>query len=337
MAIPFPSNSPGPSSRPKVDAESDASLIDGLRDRLMSDLHMGNLQAGDRLPSIRQVARDSGVDHRAVARAYRSLEKEGLVEIRGRSGVRVAHGLAPEPDARKQPASENGWLAEVLAESWLRSVPLSDLRRKLEARADASGLRCACVESNRDQMLAYCTEIGELSEMRMVPVYVDPGGTDAAELARLRRVLGEVDLVVTTQYHAATARAALNGGEPPLVVLRINPELADAVRRRLRGPGMTVVAATAEFGDRLRLMYGDVIQRDDQLRLVLAADAAAVRRLDPAEPVLLTRAAREVLSDDLCFRPLVFPHSPTIAPESVLELAEQIVGLNTAPSPSASA
>lgn len=337
MAILFPSRSTRPSFAPKVGAaESYASLTERLRKRLTSDLHMGKLQAGDRLPSIRQLARDEGIDHRTVAGAYRALEREGLVEIRGRSGVRVALSVEPESEGSQTGAAENDWLAEVLAKSWLRSVPSSDLRRRLEARADASRLRCACVESNRDQMLAYCSEIGELSEMRMLPVFVSASGSSPAELARIHGELREVDLVVTTTYHAATARAALNGGGPPLVVLRIHPELADAVRRRLRGPGMTVVAATAEFGDRLRLMYGDVIQRKDQLRLVLASDADAVRRLDPAEPVLLTRAARELLPET-AFRTLVFAHSPTIAPESVLELAEQIIRLNAAPRQSASA
>lgn len=330
MAIPFPTTSLLPTA-PEPCSEND--ILDELRERLTNDLHMGRARAGDRLPSIRRVARDNGVDHRAVARAYRSLEEEGLVEIRGRSGVWVAHGAMTEV-APTPPLGEQGWLAEMLAESWLRAVSSARLRRMLLASADAADLRCACVESNEDQMQAYCTEIGELTGMRMIPVAVASGESGGASLARLRAGLREADLVVTTQFHAAAIREALRGVATPMVVLRVNPELAEAVRRRLVGPGMTVVAATEEFGERLRHMYESVIVRDDQLRVVLARDTAAVRRLDPAEPVLLTRAARALLPD-IDFRTLVFPHSPTIAPESVLELAGQIVRLIPAPSEAA--
>jgi DNA-binding transcriptional regulator YhcF (GntR family) len=70
--------------------ETDNELSDRLRDRILNALHLGTLRPGDRLPSIRTLWREMGVDHRVVAQAYRSLEAEGLVEVRGRSGVSVA-------------------------------------------------------------------------------------------------------------------------------------------------------------------------------------------------------------------------------------------------------
>lgn len=298
----------------------------------MSDLHMGRLGPGDRLPSIRQVARERGADHRAVARAYRELAEEGLVEIQGRSGVRVTGAAGSVGGGGGDAGERTRWLAGVIAESWSRRVTTGDLGRLLEACAGGARLRCACVESNRDQMLAYCAEIGQHSGMTMVPCYVAADPSRAGEAARLREELRAADVVVTTQYHAAVAREALERGGPPLVVLRINPDLAEAVRARLRGPGITVVAATAEFGERLRLMYADSIPSRDRLRVVLAGDEAAVRRLDPEEPVLLTRAARELLPE-LSSPKLVFPHSPTIARDSVRELTEIIVGLSVAESP----
>ncbi len=46
--------------------------------------------------------------------------------------------------------------------------------------------------------------------------------------------------------------------------------------------------------------------------IVLAGDAWAVARLDPSEPVLLTRAARRRLLDDVEL-PMIVPHSPTLS------------------------
>jgi GntR family transcriptional regulator len=50
----------------------------------------GALLPGTPLPSVRQLARDLGVNLNTVARAYRLLEGEGFLVIRDRAGVSVA-------------------------------------------------------------------------------------------------------------------------------------------------------------------------------------------------------------------------------------------------------
>ncbi len=50
----------------------------------------GALSAGMTLPSVRRLAVDLGVNLNTVARAYRMLEEEGFLIIRGRSGAKVA-------------------------------------------------------------------------------------------------------------------------------------------------------------------------------------------------------------------------------------------------------
>ena len=51
---------------------------------------MGQLRAGDELPTIRGLAEDLRVNPNTVARAYRELENEGLVEKRRTTGTFVA-------------------------------------------------------------------------------------------------------------------------------------------------------------------------------------------------------------------------------------------------------
>ena len=50
----------------------------------------GDLRPGMTLPSVRRLAGDLGVNLNTIARAYRLLEGEGFLIIRGRSGVTVA-------------------------------------------------------------------------------------------------------------------------------------------------------------------------------------------------------------------------------------------------------
>ncbi len=70
--------------------ESELDLVTRLRMRVVRALHLGHLRTGDRLPGIREIQRETGLNDRIVARAYRALAVEGLVEVRGRSGVYVA-------------------------------------------------------------------------------------------------------------------------------------------------------------------------------------------------------------------------------------------------------
>lgn len=48
-----------------------------------------HLRAGDRLPSIRQLAGDLGLAGGTVARAYRELEDDGVVRSRGARGTTI--------------------------------------------------------------------------------------------------------------------------------------------------------------------------------------------------------------------------------------------------------
>lgn len=68
----------------------------------------GALSPGTTLPSVRRLAGDLGVNLNTVARAYRLLEDEGFLDIRGRSGVKVA------PPAKKVRVGAHSELLEEL-------------------------------------------------------------------------------------------------------------------------------------------------------------------------------------------------------------------------------
>jgi DNA-binding transcriptional regulator YhcF (GntR family) len=302
------------------------SVTTRIRDRIVSGLHRGRLRGGDRLPSFREMAQETGADHRVVADAYRTLEAEGLVEIRGRSGVYVAEqerlgGLMLSETSR--------WLASVMAEAWKRGIMSPALPEMIRRCNEPGRLRCAFVESNEDHMTAFSAELEPAFGLDCKPVYLDIASDTEPEhdmdRERLRAALDDVDLVVTTAFHGALVHGLTEGMGKPLVVVSANPELGYAVERRLREADLTVVCADARFGERIRYVYGGDLQ--DRVRVVLASDAWAVAHLDPSEPVLLTRAARRRLLDDVEL-PMIVPHSPTLSFESARELSEMIIRLN---------
>jgi DNA-binding transcriptional regulator YhcF (GntR family) len=306
--------------------EPDAGLSDRLRDRILNALHLGLLRPGDRLPSIRTLWREMGVDHRVVAQAYRTLEAEGLVEVRGRSGVY----LAPQDQFGGELLAETArWLAGVLVEAWKRRLTIADVPDLIRRCTQTVTLRCACVESNEDQMTAYTAELQEQFGLDPYPVRISPlplpRPERSVEFHWVEDELRGCDLVVTTSYHARLVRKAAENVGIPAVVLTVNPDVVETIQKRLREGPLTVVAVEPSFGDRMRAMYAD--DTPDRVRVVLAGDRAGVRGLDPDEPVLLTRAARQHLAPDQDL-PMLLPHSPTFSPHTARELLGVIIRLN---------
>lgn len=84
-------------------------LTERLRDQIESGIHVGHLAGGDRRPSIRRVSQKIGADARAVARAYRDLEAEGLVEVRERAGIYAAPQAGFEACYWRRPRSGRRW------------------------------------------------------------------------------------------------------------------------------------------------------------------------------------------------------------------------------------
>lgn len=67
-----------------------AAPTDQIRDQIRGLIASGQLAADERLPSVRQLAKDLGVAVGTVAKAYRALENEGLLKARTGGGTRVS-------------------------------------------------------------------------------------------------------------------------------------------------------------------------------------------------------------------------------------------------------
>ena len=73
-------------------------IVDQIRERVLS----GALTGGDELPPIRTLATQVAVNPNTVARAYRELETEGLVEKRRTTGTFVSATATSESLAARR-------------------------------------------------------------------------------------------------------------------------------------------------------------------------------------------------------------------------------------------
>ncbi|HEY2072797.1 MAG TPA: GntR family transcriptional regulator [Gaiellaceae bacterium] len=100
-------------------------------------LRLGTIDVGDQLPTVREVVADLAINPNTVAKAYRELEREGLVLARQGRGTFVASTLAPAS------LLHHGELRAEL-ERWLRSA--------LDAGLDEESVRALISATLRESL-----------------------------------------------------------------------------------------------------------------------------------------------------------------------------------------
>lgn len=83
-----------------VDGSAATPPYEQIRVQVRDAVAGGQLAAGAKLPTVRALADELGLAVNTVARAYRELETDGIIETRGRAGSFVA----PQGDAGQQQA-----------------------------------------------------------------------------------------------------------------------------------------------------------------------------------------------------------------------------------------
>src|SRR3954465_13122386 len=84
----------------------------------------GELPAGSRLPTVRDVARELGVSPTTVSEAWRSLTRAGAIRTRGRSGTFVSGPVLPRQRLRY---AQLGGLLSGVERDFSTGVPDFDL------------------------------------------------------------------------------------------------------------------------------------------------------------------------------------------------------------------
>jgi DNA-binding transcriptional regulator YhcF (GntR family) len=279
--------------RPREVVMTNTEIADVLRRRIVADLHLGRLKPGARLPSLRTIARELNVSIRTAARGYSQLERDGLVTVRGRSGIYLVAPFAVEIELDEPLA----WYADMLRDAWKRRIALTDVTNLLHELIQQPMI-AACVESTEDHMVAFCAELAEDFALTTVSVKLLPNGAsvDGVEMTVYDALAG-VDFIVTTAFHAADVYEAAEALQKPVVLVSVNDTLLEMFENELSSGAITIIAEDAAFVDRFRTYLTERFRNRGDLQIFSLDEVRDEPSIVTESTVLYTRAARKRLNE----------------------------------------
>jgi len=293
-------------------------IVDTLRGRVLRGMQAGTLTPGERLPTSRELASEFDVDYRLVISAYKTLESEGLVELRPRGGVYVADVAASRSGT---PPLPEGWLADTLTEGLAREIPGPELHEWLRRGLETLRLRAVTITSTSDQGLGLCRELRDDFGMEADALLVEEVRDAGTPPLPLRRA----DLVVSTAAHAEWLQTLANELKKPLIVIDVRPELTGGEWALLLRRPVYAVVATVEFGEMLRRFYKDVPGIENLRVVVYGRDD--VQQIPAGAPTYVTQSVRARLGDAR-IPGRILPAARTIASESARAIFSFILRSN---------
>jgi GntR family transcriptional regulator len=101
----------------RIERRSGTSAYQQIVQQTKQAMRLGLLEPGDRLPTAKEVVAATAVNPNTVLKAYRELEREGLVEPRPGLGTFVLRSLARPDTAADSPlrAELDAWMRRARA------------------------------------------------------------------------------------------------------------------------------------------------------------------------------------------------------------------------------
>lgn len=115
-----------------LDFESDVPIYEQLKTDIIVGIASGKLQTGERLPSVRNMASDIGINLHTVNKAYGQLKEEGYLLIHRQRGV-IVNPDGPEIMTSQRKDHLKQTLRPLIADSICRKMSEDDLNTLIQS------------------------------------------------------------------------------------------------------------------------------------------------------------------------------------------------------------
>lgn len=277
-----------------LDKEQKSTLFEQAREQMLTALHTGKLRAGDRLPSVRQIALRNRVNLKTAFSIYQRLKEEGYIEIRSGSGAYVSDTERADLDrayclaifrAIKSNVSQAGRLK-------LDQQQYASLVQKFVSRQRFGSAQLTVIECNQEQINLFAWEIENQLNMRVCPLLLSKLEQPDPHSARL---LARTDYFVTTDYHFKQVEAIVAGYERKVLALRLNAAFVPRLVATARRGNLLMVVSNTDFYAAFRHNLINIGIPASVLDNITAIDDTNLSRVHSA-----ARRARSVYVSPIC-------------------------------------
>jgi len=123
----------------RIDSSSGVPIWQQIVSQGIRQIVSGSILAGDRLPTVRELAGDLRINPNTVAKAYQELERSGYVETRRGLGTFVSDTTVREPDDTNRAALIDR-IDALLVEAMQMRLDSAQLQLLIEDRMETMGL-----------------------------------------------------------------------------------------------------------------------------------------------------------------------------------------------------
>ena len=109
----------------ELDFSNDVPIYMQIRNQIVLGIADGRLTSGEKLPTIRSLANESGINMMTANKAYTLLKQEGYIKTDRRSGVMVSEGIGTESSGIITEKTKQS-LKLLISEAKLRGVSKED-------------------------------------------------------------------------------------------------------------------------------------------------------------------------------------------------------------------
>lgn len=216
-----------------LDKKVHLSFYEQIRGQLLSAIYCGKIQEGDRLPPMRELSEDLGVNYKTIRKVYLRLAEERLIEIVRGSGafLKKRSGEDTYEDMRRRAIFK--LLGEVSEKA--RHLGLSDrsFARLLDGYLTGENLkplRLAVVD-HEEEALVFARELQARIKADVQPVPLSDEPTEEE-----REKLAQCDYLLTTSWHMDDVRRLAEEYDKKVVEIKpshqIYTEVLSAARDR---------------------------------------------------------------------------------------------------------
>jgi len=234
----------------------------------------GGMPYGARLPSVRDLAHDSGLAPMTVNKVYQGLRDAGLIEIRRGRGAFVARDPRRIVSEKPELAALRRRIDALLAQAAELAIPADELlamiNSQMQVRRLRVGLRLVFVGIFEGPAQDYAEEIRPflMKEDRIEVTTIEALRGDAT----LRRRCSEADAVLTFVHRRAEVEKVLPRAK--ILALRFIP--SEATRRALAGlDPRDRIAAVTRFEEYIAIMRPSIRQFAPHVSDILVTTSSA--------------------------------------------------------------